>query len=117
MGAGIRVPDVHELEELPLEVDRSGAPDVTAIMAWEGDDTVRVTWDASRRTANMVWTKEFQAHLVADRSDVSEIIVRSLDDDHVEISVIWGAPGEQRQLVARVMDPIDMTDTPLDAQG
>jgi len=39
-----------------------------------------------------------------------------LDDEHVEISVIWGAPGEQQELVAHVMDPIDMTDVPLDTE-
>jgi hypothetical protein len=65
----------------------------------------------------MVWAIDGEAHLVADRVDVSQIIVRPLDDDHVEIAVIWGAPGEERQLVARVMDPIDMTDTPLDTNG
>jgi hypothetical protein len=113
----IRVPDPDDLEAFPVEFDRAGAPDVVSITAWEGDDTVRVTWDESRRTANMVWTKDHQEHLVAERSDVSEIIVRPLDDDHVELAVIWGASGEQRQLVARVMDPIDMTDTPLDAQA
>jgi hypothetical protein len=114
--ASIRVPDFDALEEFPIEVDRSGAPDVVSIVAWDGKDTVRVTWDAALRTANMVWIKEYQEHLVADRSDVSEIIVRPLDDDHVEISVIWGAPEEQRQLVARVMHPIDMTDTPVSTE-
>ena len=112
----MRVPALADLEDLAVEVDRSGQPDVISILAWEGNDTVRVTWDASRGTARMVWSKEFQTHLVADRSEVSEIDVRRLDDEHVEISVIWGAPGEQQELVAHVMDPIDMTDVPLDTE-
>ncbi|MEO5535593.1 MAG: hypothetical protein ABIR17_10725 [Pseudolysinimonas sp.] len=108
----IAAPSPEQLEDLPVQVDRA-ANGIVTVTAWSDDNMVTVSWDTARGTAQMVWRQDGQDYLSADRSDVTEVSVRELGDDGIEFVVLWGAPHEQRQLVARVLDPVEMTDTPV----
>lgn len=115
----IHVPTPEELEELPVLVDRSGPEGVVSMMAWAGNSAVTIVWDDNRDSVFLKWTEAndfgVDVRLTADRSEVSRITVEEIGPNRAEIRILWGPPGAQRQVVARVMDPIEVTDTPVEA--
>lgn len=112
----MHVPSLVELEALPVQVDRSGSPGTMSMMAWDNNSTMILDWDENRSAVELrltTWDDADREVLSAGRQNVSMVSVNALDVDHVEFVVRWGSPGDEHLLVARGVEPMTMTQSPV----
>lgn len=110
MSALMEVPQLSDLDGLPVEVVSSEEPGVVSVTSWANDGSVvTVTWDEIAGSVQVRWTEADEERLVVEREMVSKVSVR---EDHGRIEFwIWSDAGVLGgELVVRVGDHVGVSD-------
>lgn len=110
MSAAMEVPQLSDLDGLPIEVVRLDEPGVVRVTGWANDGSVvTLTWDEVAGSAHLRWVEDDEERLALEREAVSKVSVRE-DHGQVEFWVWSDAGGLAGQLVVRVGDHVGVSD-------
>lgn len=110
MGALMEVPQLADLDGLPVEVVRAEEPGVVSVTGWANDGSVvTLTWDETAGSVHVRWTEAGEERLLFEREMASRVSVR---ENHGQIEFwVWSdAGGLGGRLVVRVGDHVGVSD-------
>jgi hypothetical protein len=113
MSALLEVPQLSDLDGLPVEVVTSDEPGVVSVTSWANDGSVvTFTWDEIAGSVHVRWTEADEERLLVERESASKVSVRE-NRGQIEFWVWSDAGGLGGQLVVRVGDHVGVSDVVL----
>ncbi|QRP47966.1 hypothetical protein [Amycolatopsis sp. FDAARGOS 1241] len=106
----MEVPQLSDLDGLPIEVVPADEPGVVSMTARANDGSgVTLTWDEIAGAVHVRWTEANKERLPLERETVSKVSVR---EEHGQIEFwVWSdADGLGGQLIVRVGEHVRVSD-------
>ena len=107
----MEVPQLSDLDDLPVEVVDSEQARVISVTSRSNDGSVvTLTWDEVASSIHLRWTEADRERLVLEREMISKVSVR---DNHGQTEFwIWSSASDLGgQLVVRVSDQVSISDS------
>lgn len=109
MTVNLEVPQLTDLDGLPLDV-ASDEQGVVSVTAWANDgDVVTLTWDVIAGSVNLRWLEGADERLVLERETASKISVRE-EQGQVQFWIWSDADGLGGQLIVCVGERVTVSD-------
>ncbi len=106
----MEVPQLSDLDGLPVEVVNSEEAGVVSVTSRANDGSVvTLTWDETAGSVHVRWTEADEERLVVERELASKVSVRE-DHGRVEFWIWSDAGGLGGQLVVRVGEHVGVSD-------
>lgn len=107
----MEVPQLSDLDGLPVEVVSSEESGVVSVTTWANDGSVvTLAWDDTAGSVHVRWTEADEERLVVERETASKVSVRE-DHGRIEFWIWSGVGGLGGQMVVRVGDHVHVSDT------
>lgn len=106
----MEVPQLSDLEDLPVEVSSTGEPGVVILTSWANDgSTVTFTWNEMARSIHVRWVESGEVRLLMEREAATKVSVRECHG-RIELWVWFNADSLGGKLVVRVGDRVHISD-------
>jgi hypothetical protein len=115
MSAQLEVPQLDDLADLGIMVERPDSPGVASVAAISGDGgSVTLTWDEIAGSVSVRWLEGDRERLVLERETASRVAVRGLSSG-VQFRVWSESDGVRGELVVSVGERVSVQDSLLRA--